>query len=90
MYPREKVIEVISSIIHELFEIPPEDIQLSSRLKEDLDLDSIDAVDLIVKMQEFVGKRINPEEFKNVRTIEDVVATAMSVLEDSEVVVTER
>jgi acyl carrier protein len=38
-----------------------------------LDLDSIDAVDLAIKVQEMTGKRIKPDEFKNVRTVQDVI-----------------
>lgn len=44
-----------------------------SRLVEDLDLDSIDAVDMIVHLQNMIGKRIKPEAFKSVRTVGDVV-----------------
>jgi len=42
-------------------------------LFDDLDLDSIDAVDLVVKLQEYTGRKIAPAEFKSVRTIGDVV-----------------
>jgi acyl carrier protein len=51
----------------------PEKITVEARLFEDLDLDSIDAVDLIVKLQEYTGKKIAPTEFKTVRTVGDVV-----------------
>jgi len=59
--------------LEEMFEIPPERITPEARLYEDLDLDSIDAVDLIVKVQEFIGQKIKPDEFKTVRTVGDVV-----------------
>ena len=48
-------------------------IALEADLQNDLDLDSIDAVDLIVKLQELTGQKIKPEEFKTVRTVGDVV-----------------
>jgi len=57
----------------ELFEVPPEKITRDARLFEDLDLDSIDAVDLIVKLQELTGRKFKPEEFKSVRTIGDLI-----------------
>ena len=44
-----------------------------AQLYESLDLDSIDAVDLIVRLKEETGKRVPPEDFKAVRTIDDVV-----------------
>lgn len=56
-----------------IFDIPAERITNEARLSEDLDLDSIDAVDLIVRLQEYTGKKIAPAEFKAVRTVGDVV-----------------
>jgi acyl carrier protein len=60
-------------ILHETFDIPTERIKPESRLYEELDIDSIDAVDLIVRMKPMVGKRLQPEAFKAVRTVQDVV-----------------
>jgi len=60
-------------ILHETFDIPTEKIKPESRLYEELDIDSIDAVDLIVRMKPMVGKRLQPEAFKAVRTVQDVV-----------------
>ena len=56
-----------------MFEISPEKITRDARLFEDLDLDSIDAVDLIVKLQELTGRKFKPEEFKSVRTVGDLI-----------------
>ena len=55
------------------FELPPEKLVPAARLMEDLDLDSIDAVDLMARLQQYTGKRIASAEFKSVRTIGDVV-----------------
>ncbi|MEH6566681.1 MAG: acyl carrier protein [Halopseudomonas sp.] len=57
----------------ELFELDAEEITPQARLYEDLDIDSIDAVDLVVELKRYTGKRLNPEDFKSVRTIDDVV-----------------
>jgi acyl carrier protein len=57
----------------DLFEVPEDDITRDSLLFEDLDLDSIDAVDLVVKLQQMTGQKIPPEEFKTVRTVGDIV-----------------
>jgi acyl carrier protein len=56
-----------------MFEISPEKITRDARLFEDLDLDSIDAVDLIVKLQDLTGRKFKPEEFKSVRTVGDLI-----------------
>jgi acyl carrier protein len=56
-----------------MFEVSPEQITRDARLFEDLDLDSIDAVDLIVKLQDLTGRKFKPEEFKTVRTVGDLI-----------------
>jgi len=66
----------------EMFEIPRERISLDARLYEDLDLDSIDAVDLIVKLGELTGRKIKPEAFKSVRTVGDVVVCVAATLSE--------
>lgn len=70
---REEIYLKVSSLLSELFEIPEEEISLESNLYEDLDLDSIDAVDLVVHIKNFTEKDIEPAEFKQVRTVKDVV-----------------
>jgi acyl carrier protein len=55
------------------FEIPEAAIVPEAKLNEDLELDSIDAVDLLVKMKEYIHGRIEPEQFKKAVTIQDVV-----------------
>ena len=73
MVSKSDIAEVLSKYLQDLFDLPAEKIILTARLSEDLDLDSIDAVDLVVKLQEYTGRKISPSEFKSVRTIGDVV-----------------
>ena len=80
MESREELLEKLRGYLNELFDVAPEDVTLEARLSEDLDLDSIDAVDLIVKLQELTGDRIKPDEFKSVRTVEDVIERIHGVL----------
>ena len=70
---REEIFQEVSRELQALFELSEEEITWEARLYEDLDLDSIDAVDLIVQLQETMKKRIKPEQFKRVRTVEDIV-----------------
>ncbi len=70
---KEALYAKIVEILHETFAIEAERIKPEARLYEDLDIDSIDAVDLIVQMKPMVGKRMTPEAFKKVRTVQDVV-----------------
>lgn len=72
-YSREQIFDKLKSILVEEFEIEEDKIQSETNLFEDLELDSIDAVDLAVKLQYFTDKKIAPENFKKIRTIDDVV-----------------
>ncbi|WP_077284413.1 acyl carrier protein [Cognaticolwellia aestuarii] len=73
MQSREEVFSTLVEIIRDDFEVDEAEILLEANLYEDLDLDSIDAVDLVVKLRAITGKKIDPEAFKKVRTVEDVV-----------------
>ncbi len=73
MNEQQAIYEEISSLLVNVFEIDPQDITPEARLYEDLELDSIDAIDMIVHLQKKIGKKIKPEEFKTVRTVQDVV-----------------
>ena len=67
------IYNVLQGILVDEFEIDADDISLDAHLYQDLDLDSIDAVDLVVKLREITGKKIEPDAFKQVRTVQDVV-----------------
>ena len=75
----EELLEQLTSILSEEFEIDAESINAEANLYEDLGIDSIDAVDLIVRLRELTGKRVPPEEFKTVRTVGDVVRVIRSL-----------
>ncbi|MCI1208876.1 MAG: acyl carrier protein [Treponema sp.] len=70
---KDEIFTKIRDILVSEFELKAADIKPESKLFEDLDLDSIDAIDLIVKLKEFVTGKIDPEIFKSVRTVQDVV-----------------
>ncbi|MDQ0143117.1 acyl carrier protein [Cupriavidus necator] len=73
----------VSAVLQDSFEIEAERIRPEARLYEDLDIDSIDAVDLLVKLKPMLDKPLKPEQFKSVRTIQDVVQ-ALALLIDSD------
>lgn len=79
---KQEIFEKLSDYLEEYFEVPRSKITLSANLYEDLDLDSIDAVDLVVKLQELVQKKIPPAEFKSVRSVGDVVETIYVLLQN--------
>jgi acyl carrier protein len=79
MKTQEEIFLTIRQLMTEMFELAPEDIVLNANLRQDLDIDSIDAVDLMVRLRDITGKRINPEDFKSAHTIQDVVDTVYRI-----------
>ncbi|MGZ5007443.1 MAG: acyl carrier protein [Methylobacter sp.] len=82
MKEREDILTAVREIMVEMFEMDEQDITLEARLYEDLDFDSIDAVDMIVKLKEMTGKAIKAEDFKTARTIGDVVEAVYKMLNE--------
>ena len=70
---KDNILKELTKILTEDFEIDEKQITPDANLFEDLELDSIDAVDLAVRVQQFTHKKISPENFKQIRTIDDVV-----------------
>ncbi|MYM63985.1 acyl carrier protein [Pseudomaricurvus sp. HS19] len=68
-----EIYQYIVDAMVRLFELDADDITPESHLYQDLDIDSIDAVDLVVELKQWTGKKIQPEAFKSVRTVQDVV-----------------
>ncbi|KND60241.1 Acyl carrier protein (ACP2) [Candidatus Burkholderia verschuerenii] len=75
-----EILDRLRQILHDSFGIEPARVVPETHLFEELDLDSIDAVDLAIKLQELTGRRIKPEEFRNVRTVADVIVAVESLL----------
>ena len=70
---KDEILRKMQEILSEEFEIRAETITPEAKLYDDLELDSIDAVDLLVKMKEFIPGKIDPEQFKKAITVQDVV-----------------
>jgi acyl carrier protein len=81
---RPEILQQLRQVLSELFEIPDEKIVPEAKLFEELGLDSIDAVDLVVKLQALTKRRIAPQDFKTVRTVDDVVNCIEKLLAEHE------
>lgn len=69
----ENLYDQLKAILIEQFELDESSISPDADLYDELELDSIDAVDLLVQLKNITGKKISPDEFKDVRTISDVI-----------------
>ncbi len=79
-FTKDEILDKLTSILVEDFEVDKNLITPEASLFEDLDLDSIDAVDLAVRVQQFTQKKIPPENFKKIKTINDVVKAIEELL----------
>lgn len=70
---REDIESKLAEILVEMFEVERDEVRRDARLYDDLDIDSIDAVDLVVRLKEFTSADIEPDRVKEVRTVGDVV-----------------
>ncbi len=69
---RSDVVMEVNKVIHEGFEVPLDKLSPAAHLFSDLELDSLDAIDLMVALEERTGHKVNIEVFKNARTLDDV------------------
>lgn len=83
MPSKAEIFDHLVNLLEELFEIDPASVNDSSLLYDDLDLDSIDAVDLMVRLKEYTGKKVDPQDFKNVRSVGDIVAVVEQLFDES-------
>ena len=81
---KQVIFEKIKAALIEDFDLEEYRIVPEARLYEDLELDSIDAVDLIVKLKSFLPRNIDPEAFKKMRTLENVVDGIYNLVQNSE------
>lgn len=77
---KDEILQRIARIMEETFEIAPARVTPEAKLYDDLEIDSIDAVDLIVQLKPLAGRRLEPEAFKAVRTVGDVVDALHNLL----------
>ena len=80
MQPQDQILERIRQTLVELFELEPARITPEARLYEDLEIDSIDVVDLMDEVQKHTGRKVTPEDFRSVRTVNDLATVVQRLL----------
>lgn len=83
---REQIISTINHFLEEDFEVAPEAIKPEANLKETLDLDSLDYVDLVVSIESNFGFKVKPEDFQKMVTVNDFYDYVSQQLADKQVV----
>lgn len=80
-YTKTEIFQKVSDILENQFDVDPAAISMDARLREDLDIDSIDAVNLIIELKSFTVKKLALDSFREVRTIGDVIDAVYLVVE---------
>ncbi len=83
MQDKDQIRAEVTTALVELFEIEPERITAEARLYEDLEIDSIDAIDLMDRLRHTTGRKISAEQFRSVRTIRDLVDAVHLMLSEA-------
>ncbi len=75
----QEIRQVLTDALVNLFEIEPERISGDTNLYQDLEIDSIDAIDLIDYIKRETGRKLKAEDFRNVRTVDDIVQAVLKI-----------
>lgn len=81
---KQAIFDKLKAALIEDFEMDEAKVTPEARLYEDLELDSIDAIDLIVKLKSLLPTNIDPEVFKTVRTVQDVVDAIYNLIQNAD------
>lgn len=81
---KQAIFDKLKAALIEDFEMDEAKVTPEARLYEDLELDSIDAVDLIVKLKSLLPTNIDPEVFKTVRTVQDVIDAIYNLIQNAD------
>ena len=71
-HSKQDIMDHINGVLIDLFEIEEEKLVPDAKLYDDLDIDSIDAIDLLIELKKFVGKDIDADAFVDAKTLEEV------------------
>ena len=83
MLTQEEILTRITQVLVKTFELEETSVTPSARLYTDLDLDSLDAIDLAVKLKAETGIKLKEQEMKGIRTVSDIVDVIYRNLEQA-------
>lgn len=77
---QEYVYQHITRILHEQFDLDPSSMTRETDLRADLDIDSIDAVNILIELKSLTAKKVAIENFHQIKTIGDLVDVVYELL----------
>jgi len=79
---KDEIYNWVVDLLTDMFELDKSELTPQSNLYSDLGIDSIDAIDLVVKLKQLTGKRMEPQVFKSIRTVGDIVDALVNLAAD--------
>ena len=73
MKSRQEIFDIVRRSLVELFELEEPTVVPEARFDDDLEIDSIDAVDLVDHLSRIFERRVSPRNFRSVRTVNDLI-----------------
>lgn len=83
MLSKDEILSKVRAVLVDEFELREEHVVPTAHLVEDLDLDSIDAINMAVRLEEETGLAMEEQELRSLRTIQDIVDLIRRKLESS-------
>lgn len=72
-HSKEEILEHLFKVLAEMFEVEEELLSPEANLADDLDLDSIDSIELLIELKDFIGRDVDANEFSEVKTVDEMV-----------------
>jgi acyl carrier protein len=79
---KEYVYQHITRILQEQFDLDPESMTPETDLRADLDIDSIDAVNILIELKSLTSKKVAIENFHQIKTIGDLTDAVFNLLNE--------
>lgn len=80
---REQLIAEVNSVMIEGFELEADQLKPDAKIVDDLELDSLDAIDMLVFLEEKINIKVDAERFRSVRTLNDIYDVVEDVIKNS-------
>lgn len=77
---KDDVYQHITRILHEQFDLDPASMTRTTDLRADLDIDSIDAVNILIELKSLTAKKVAIEHFHQIKTVGDLVDVVYDLL----------
>ena len=76
----QEIIEKMREVLVEEFEVEADEVTPEANFFSDLDLDSLDAIDLVINMDKLLGVKLKGQDAQNIKTVQDFVELIQSKL----------